>query len=300
VLADELTEALEHAADQQPFIPDHRLAIGAAHRRRRHRKQASVSALVVILVLGIGFGAAGWSRGTGGQLSSIHVVEPTAAPDPLLNGPKGPSEITVFGRAYPIGTATTETGQAVNIIAFEGGPVDSATGTPGSALCYATWPPGHALVTAQIFGCTQVPGDSKDAVVFLPVTADGFTYVGSREVKEVNIVKSDLIASLPRSVARAELIVARNSDVPNQPPAQGHTVKTERIPVSLLGAGQSDMPTLIGAVAPVSSNDIVLGFDAWNSKGQRIIHEYTDSYCGPSPADATRYPISIPRRPLAC
>lgn len=274
-------------------------AIQAYHsRRRRRRRRGATGALVLVLGIGIGAGAAAWPSSNDDQLSSIHAVQPTAAPDPLLNGPTGPSNSTIFGRAYPVGTATNQTGQPVTVIAFETDFVKSPTRSSSSELCYAIWQPGHALTTARIFQCSE--DNFGAAVVFLPITADGFTYVGSKEVKDVNIISADLVASLPRSVTRAELIVARTSDVPEQPPAHADDVKTQRLLVRLLGADDTTMPALIGAVSPLPPDYIVLGLDAWNSQGQRVIHELTNSYCGPSPAGVTRYPISIPRRPLAC
>ena len=294
-LADLMNRATR-GLDLDPRAPEE--AIQGYRSRRRRRRRGSAGALVLALLIGVGLGTVAWPSSNGDQVSSIHAVEPTAAPDPLLDGPKGPMDLTVLGRAYPVGTATTQTGQAVTVIAFEGSPVMSANGSNGSALCYATWQPGQALTKARVLQC----GDDHPAgaVVFLPITADGFTYVGSEEVKEVNIVSSDLLASLPRTVTRAELIVARASDVPEQPPTRGHSVKSESIPVRLLGADESDMPALIGAVSPLPSDYIVLGLDAWNAQGQRVIHELTNSYCGPSPPGFTRYPFSVVRRPLAC
>lgn len=245
---------------------------------------------------GVTIGA--WPNGgQKGGIATLRPVGPATPPDPLLNGPTGPGEQPIYGRAYPVGTAIDQRRKPAVLIAYE-----AATSPDGlTGLCLAIWRPSTALTAAHPLGCSAAVSPALGATItFDPVFPSGATTIDSAHTY-ITITSADLSATLPRDTVRAELVVAKSSDVPAQAASDGSSsLKAQRLPVTLLGSDNADMPALIGTVAPLPPDYIIVGFDAWNAAGQRTVHELTDSYCGKSPAGATRYPVAMTNLRVSC
>ncbi len=216
---------------------------------------------------------------------------PTPAPD-LLAGPHGPTGSTggtppigsVYGRAYPIGTATGADGQrlteVVLVAKLRFGAAGVDTGVYSKPwLCTAQWQPGSALSAARVDGCAaraaaQLPNEVKILGPQAP-PAGGAADPG---------VHAQQIMTFRRDVARADLLYALPSDLTATASTDGgHPPVRLRLPVTLLGSDQRDMPVLIGTADPLPTGHDLVGIDAWNADGQQILHEVDGLYCGPDP-----------------
>ena len=190
----------------------------------------------------------------------------------------------MYGRAYPIGTATGADGRRLTEVVFVAklrfGAAGVDTGVYSKPwLCTAQWQPGSALSAAMVDGCAaRATAQLTDEVKILGPAAPpagGAADPG---------VHAQQIMTFRRDVARADLLYALPTDLTATASTDGgHPPVRLRLPVTLLGADQRAMPVLIGTADPLPTGHALVGVDAWNADGQQILHEIGGLYCGPDP-----------------
>jgi len=280
-------------------------------RRHRQRRRLAAAAAVAVAALGTAFGAAGLrSQPTDQAVISATVppagAPPTAAAPDLLAGPDGPTDSpsggtppigSVYGRAYPIGTATGADGRRLTEVVFVAKLRFGAAGVDTGVysrpwLCTAQWQPGSALSAAMVDGCAaRATAQLTDEVKILGPAAPpagGAADPG---------VHAQQIMTFRRDVARADLLYALPSDLTATASTDGgHPPVRLRLPVTLLGADQRAMPVLIGTADPLPTGYDLVGVDAWNADGQHILHEIGGLYCGPDPKSGKTFLVCPSRQ----
>lgn len=290
-MTDDLTE-LMHREVAGASLPAAAASTAIAHVRRRQRTARAAVAAAVIAAVAVAVPLVNAGRG------SVNTVTPAAggpgagsealptpasaspSPDylagPILPG-KHPGQL--LGRAYRIGTATGPNGEQLTEIAY-------LASLPGSGvmMCSAEWLEGTPLSQATDSGCAGGnSGNGNGALLYGPQPAP--FYLGDYGSPTV---KSPLVMTFARTVGRANLLLAYDSDMPATASEDGgHPPVRKTLPVTLLGRDEADMPMLIGLGGPVPTGYTLIGQEAWDTSGKQVLHYVSGWYCGPDPKTGT-------------